>query len=123
MIDVYEADVPRVRLGQAVVRSVPDSRADRVPQDRPNLLLDCPDGGDFPEHNWEGRQLRIGSTTLQLEVGCPRCVMTTHGFDDLPQDVGIMRSLVQTTNGSLGIYASIIEPGVVREGDDIELLD
>jgi uncharacterized protein YcbX len=90
---------------------------------RPNLLVDCPDAGDFPENNWEGRRLRIGSTVLQLEMNCPRCVMTTHGFDDLPQDSGIMRSLVQTTNGSLGIYASVIEPGIVRQGDHIELLD
>ena len=90
---------------------------------RPNLLIDCPDGGDFPEHGLEGRRLRIGATVVQLEMRCPRCVMTTHPFDDLPRDVGIMRSLVQTTNGSLGIYASIIEPGVVRQGDDVELLD
>ena len=84
--------------------------------------MDCPDAGDFPESSWEGQRLRIGSTVLQLEMSCPRCVMTTHGFADLPQDVGVMKSLVQITNGSLGVYASVKEPGAVSQGDGFELL-
>ena len=87
---------------------------------RPNILLDCATGDDLPERAWEGRTLKIGTATLKLELNCPRCVMTTHGFADLPKDPGIMRSLVKHAHGELGIYASVVEPGDVKVGDTIE---
>lgn len=89
---------------------------------RPNILVDAPEMTGFPETEWEGRQLKIGSAVLQLEVRCPRCVMTTHGFDDLPKAPGIMRKLVQEAEGNLGIYASVVEPGVVSQVDAVELI-
>jgi hypothetical protein len=49
--------------------------------------------------------------------------MTTHGFNDLPRDTSIMRSLVKEAQGSLGIYAEIEKPGRVQSGDIIELVD
>lgn len=85
---------------------------------RPNLLVDTPDGG-FAENAWIGKTARIGTATLKIEMSCPRCVMTTHGFKDLPKDPGIMRALVQANNGDLGVYASIVEPGDIHVGDEL----
>jgi uncharacterized protein len=88
---------------------------------RPNLLLDAADEG-FVENRWSGRTLRIGSTLLTLEMACPRCVMTTHGFFEVPRDPRIMRALVKHNAGNLGIYASVQQGGQVSLGDPVELL-
>ena len=89
---------------------------------RPNLLVDIPDTDHpFPEQAWVGRMLSIGSVKLKIEMTCPRCSMTTHGFDDLPRDTEIMRKLVANSEGNLGIYASVVTPGAVKPGDRIDI--
>ncbi len=90
---------------------------------RPNFLLELANASGFPEQAWRGRRLKLGQAVLSVTVECPRCVMTTHGFDELPRDPGIMRTLVQEAGGNLGVYATVETPGTVATGDSIELLD
>ena len=99
-----------------------ESRFD-VRRFRPNLLVDVP-GSDhpFPEQAWVGKTLAIGSVTLKIDTTCPRCAMTTHGFDDLPQDPQIMRKLVANSEGNLGIYASVVKVGKVATGDSVNVM-
>jgi uncharacterized protein YcbX len=100
----------------------PGSRID-VRRFRPNFLLSVPDAGPgFPEAAWPGKRLRIGTTTVEVTIGCMRCVMTTLPFDDVPQDPQIMRVLVREARQCLGAYARVVEAGTVRQGDPVELL-
>jgi len=89
---------------------------------RPNLLLDAVETGGYPENGWVGKRVRLGEAVFQVSMECPRCVMTTHGFAELPKDPGIMRSLVKETGGNLGVYAKIEAPAPIRVGDAVELL-
>jgi uncharacterized protein len=65
---------------------------DRVPKSvidvrrfRPTFLIAAPPRAEgYVELAWPGRRLWIGGVTLEVTIPCPRCVMTTHGFDDLP---------------------------------------
>ena len=99
-----------------------ESRFD-VRRFRPNLLVDIPDTDHpFPEQAWVGKTLSIGSVTLKIDTTCPRCAMTTHGFDDLPQDAQIMRKLVAYSEGNLGIYASVVQAGRVTAGDSVSVV-
>jgi hypothetical protein len=100
-----------------------DSRFD-VRRFRPNLLIDDPESEDtFPESAWEGRRVRIGSAVLRMEMVCPRCVMVTRGFQELPADPKIMRSLVRENHGNLGLYARVEGAGQIHRGDTLEWLD
>lgn len=83
---------------------------------RPSVLVRSDEAG-FPEQGWVGRQVRLGSVLVEIVGPCPRCVMTTHGFADLPRDPSIMRTLVRETAQMLGVYATVVEGGPIAVGD------
>ena len=88
------------------------------------ILLAATVGGSAQTADPVGEWLvKDGTARIKVVMGCPRCVMVTLAGDDLPKDPQIMRTLVRETKHTAGIYASVIEEGVVREGDAIELLD
>jgi uncharacterized protein YcbX len=118
---------PLLLLTDTALRSMqekaPDSVFD-VRRFRPNFVIsDSGSSAAFPETEWCGRRLQIGDAIVQVTVACPRCVMTTHGFENLPEDPGVMRALVRESGGNLGVYAKVEKPGRVCAGDSIELLD
>jgi len=90
---------------------------------RPNLLVEAVDEDGYPELGWIGRRLRAGTAVLEVVTGCPRCVMVTQPVDELPQDHRLMRTLVRETKHTAGVYASIVEEGEVRVGDEITLVE
>ncbi len=117
---------PLLLLSEASLRSMqykaPDSVFD-VRRFRPNLVVsETSSSAAFPEQEWHGRRLGIGDAIIIVTMECPRCVMTTHGFEDLRKDPGVMRSLVREAGGNLGVYAAVETPGHVKVGDAIELL-
>jgi uncharacterized protein YcbX len=107
-------------------QAAPESNFD-VRRFRPSLLIDVtaesgsPDDA-FPEQAWAGKTLKLGGATLKIEMECPRCIMTIHGFADLPRDPSIMRSLVQENAGNLGVYATVLEPGAISVGDQLQVV-
>ena len=88
---------------------------------RPNLLVEL--AGEFPENAWVGKELMLGTAVLKVEMTCPRCIMTTHGFRDLPKDPKVMRELVTHNNGDLGVYCTVSTPGTVTTGDGVKLMN
>jgi len=103
-------------------RLAPASRVD-VRRFRPNLRVETPGGvEDFVELGWIGRRLRVGEAELEIAMACPRCVMITHGFADLPRDPGLMRTVVREANQNVGVYVRVGRPGRIAVGDTVELL-
>jgi uncharacterized protein YcbX len=109
-------DASLERLGELLPDSVLDVR-----RFRPNILLHSQVRG-FAEAAWTGKKLKLGGAVIEITIDCPRCVMTTHAFDDVPKDPQIMRTLVRENTQFLGVYANVVEPGEISVGDSVELL-
>ena len=90
---------------------------------RPNIVVATANGeNDFAENAWIGHVLNVGDDVrLNITGPCPRCVMTTLPQSDLPQDTGILRSAAQHNGANVGVYASVLQGGMVRRGDLVRL--
>jgi uncharacterized protein YcbX len=87
---------------------------------RANFLIETnPVGSGFVENSWIGRSIMLGSTRLQIERPCPRCVMTTLAQSDLPKDPAILKAAVRENAGNVGVYAKVESGGRVKQGDEV----
>ena len=66
--------------------------------------------------------MSVGSVTLKTDMTCRRCAMAIHGFCGLPRDPQIMRKLVANSEGTLGLYVSIVQAGKVTIGDSVTVM-
>ena len=90
---------------------------------RPNLVIDASEHeNNFIENGWRGNSLQIGETIIKLTLPCPRCVMTTHAFQDLEKAPKIMRALVNENHHTMGIYGKVTKSGMIKVGDSTQLL-
>lgn len=91
---------------------------------RPNLYIDTgPPDGRFAEDEWAGGALAVGPAVI-LDGFAPTlwCVTSTLAQGDLPQDRRVLRTIADSHQGCLGVYASVRSPGVLRVGDPVHLL-
>jgi uncharacterized protein len=120
--DVHPLMLMTTSALRSLAAALPDSNVD-VRRFRPSLVLDTGDADGHPEREWIGRRLRIGETVVNIEGGCPRCVMVTRKIDDeVPQDRTILRHIVRDLGQDVGVYATVVEPGPLATGDAVELL-
>lgn len=105
---------------QTLMAMIPGSRVE-ARRFRPNFIVDTNGAMGFVENKWIGKTLRIGGVEMEITGPCPRCVMTTLAQYDLPKDSAVLRAAVQGNDGSVGVYAHIIKPGVMRRGDAVEV--
>ena len=99
----------------------PDSQID-MRRFRPNLVVDTTQPGLWPEFEWVGRRMQLGSALLEITAACPRCVMVTRGFADLAQDRTVLRRIVAEANQNFGVYATVITNARVSVGDVATLI-
>ena len=89
------------------------------------LELDGPEA--LGEEAWESRTVRVGEATLLVGRPTPRCAVPSSSPDTGVRDRDVLRELIETrgpVDGEpcLGVYAEVLEPGVVRVGDEVVLL-
>ena len=89
---------------------------------RPNIVLNSIATDGYPEIEWCGKSLRIGSAVIKIAGPMVRCAMVTHPQEDIPKDPKIMRTLVRETEMNFGASLSVIEPGSFQIGDTVELI-
>ena len=93
---------------------------------RPNLLLETLPGIEgIAEFDWVGRCLQIGGVRLKVESRTIRCSMPAREQVNygLVQNAKISKSLYLSTNRYLGVNLTVVNTGLLRAGDDVELVD
>ena len=100
---------------------------------RPSILLDTPGLEGFPENEWNGRTLTVGTgdDAVSITVGepAPRCIMTTVAQGDLPRQPGVLQAIATEnrisndlgTFACLGSYATVAAGGTIAAGAPITL--
>ncbi len=88
---------------------------------RPNLVVRTPDAPAHVEDGWVGRRLRVGHAILEVTEPTERCVMVTMPQPGLPSDERVLRLLAQEHDACLGVYASVVVPGTMGVGDEVEV--
>lgn len=87
---------------------------------RPNILVDWPDEAKpIPEHDWIGREIRVGDVVLRAREPCGRCGFVTIEQEGLPLDVEVLRTVVRRYERHFGIYCDVLSPGQIRLEDAV----
>jgi uncharacterized protein YcbX len=100
------------------------------PRFRMNVIVGTSESG-FVENGWVGSTLAIGDgLRLRVKMLDSRCVMTTLAQPDLPQDIEVLRTLIEHNRLSIGgrrtypcagVYAVVEVSGTMRVGDAVAL--
>lgn len=88
---------------------------------RPNLLLAGVSG--LTERQWAGRTLAIGDARIRLVDLRERCIMVTFDPDTAKQDKDVLLRVHRELDGVFALDAMVTQPGRVRVGDEVTLLD
>ena len=74
----------------------------------------------FAEDAWVGCEVAVGSAVVRVVEECSRCAVTTVDPDTGRRDVDALRAMVQAKGAAdLGVYADVVQPGVIRLGDAV----
>lgn len=105
------------------------------------MLVEVGGCGVHEEDTWAGHHVRIGGATVRVVGPVPRCVVTNESPETGDVDFNTLKAIVRyrgelaadlTTpvahlpdNGAviLGVYATVVQPGVVAVGDTVELVE
>jgi len=87
---------------------------------RPNVFVT---GADGPvEQDWIGREVRIGEVLLRVVEPCERCVVTTIDPDTIEVDLDVLRRVRAEAGAVMGVYCSVVEPGIVKAGTPVQVM-
>jgi uncharacterized protein YcbX len=100
---------------------LPGSKVDRR-RFRPNILLDVA-GSQLVEESWVGLRFALGGAVMRMRERTERCVMTTNSQDELPQDPAVLAAVTNLNDVCLGVYATVEQPGTIRVGDTLAIVD
>jgi hypothetical protein len=88
---------------------------------RPNIVVD---DGEGSLDTSPLRRIQMGEVEIEIVKPCSRCVMTTRPQPGgLDRQLDVLRHVSRHHDGNVGSRARVASPGVVREGDEVKILD
>ena len=90
------------------------------------MLLELDGLEPLEEEQWRNRRVRAGEATLLVGDPTPRCAVPSASPDTGLRDRDVLGELIATRGAvdgetCLGVYAEVLQPGVVQVGDPVEL--
>ena len=91
------------------------------------MLLELDGLPVYGEDDWRNRHVRVGEALLGVGDPTPRCAVPSASPDTGVRDRDVLRELLEQRGpiegeSCLGVYAEVLEPGLVRVGDLVELV-
>lgn len=88
---------------------------------RPNLVIEPFGPAAFPEDDWVGRVLVVGTTWMRIDARDKRCVVVNVDPVTGRRDPSVLRAIAAHRDTRLGVYGSTVRPGRVAVGDSVLL--
>ncbi len=93
------------------------------------MLIDLEDAEPHEEDTWIGHRIAIGDAVLQVTKPDARCAITTQDPESGTRDLDTLRTLIayrglrEGKHADFGVLADVAQPGRVRVGDAVAVLD
>jgi hypothetical protein len=102
---------------------------DDVDGRRFRMLIDLEDAQPHEEDTWIGRRIGLGDAILRVTKPDARCAITTQDPNTGIRDLDTLRTLIsyrglrEGKHADFGVLADVEQPGRIRVGDEVTLLD
>ena len=102
---------------------------DRVDSRRFRMLIELDGAGPHEEDTWIGGRVAIGDAILSITKPVARCAITTQDPDTGARDLDTLRTLIEYRglrdgkHADFGVLADVVQPGRVRLGDAVRVLE
>ncbi len=93
------------------------------------MLINLEGAAAHEEDTWIDRRIGLGDAILRVTKQDARCAMTTHDPDTGEPDLDTLRTIISYRglrdgkHADLGVLADVVQPGRIRVGDEVRLLD
>jgi len=89
---------------------------------RPNLVVDCGDDVAFPEDDWRGLRLRIGSATeIEVVAATRRSGVLSRDPDTAERDTRAHAAVARERRNHVGACCRVVRAGWVAVGDPVRV--
>lgn len=102
---------------------------DAVDARRFRMLIDLEGAEPHEEDTWIGRRIALGDAILRVIKPDARCAITTQDPDTGTRDLDTLRTLIayrglrDGKHADFGVLADVVQPGRIRVGDEVAVLD
>ena len=102
---------------------------DDVDGRRFRMLIDLEDAQPHEEDTWIGQRIGLGDAILRVTKPDARCAITTQDPNTGIRDLDTLRTLIsyrglrEGKHADFGVLADVEQPGRIRVGDEVTLLD
>ena len=93
------------------------------------MLIEMDGLAAHEEDTWIGRRVRVGGAVLAITKPDARCAITTQDPNTGKRDLDTLRTIIayrglrEGKHADFGILGDVVEPGRVRIGDEVDVLD